>query len=43
MGFEKSWKLIMQFSMTWNVEKGKFFKMAMENFWIFVWENSKIS
>ena len=23
--------------------KEKFFKMAMEKFWIFVWENSKIS
>ena len=24
-------------------EKEKVFKMAMEKFWIFVWENSKIS
>ena len=26
-----------------NFEKDKFLKLAMEAFWIFAWENSKIS
>ena len=25
------------------VQKGRFFRLAIENYWIFVWENSKIS
>ena len=33
----------MPFSRTWNIlEKRGFFKMAMEQFSIFVWESSKI-
>ena len=44
MGFGKLWKLMIQFSRSWKVlEKKEFFKMAMEKFWIFVWENSKCS
>ena len=40
----KLWKLLMQFSSTRKVlEEKKYFKMAMEKFWIFVWENSKIA
>ena len=43
-GFGKLWKLIMQFSRTWKVlEKEKFFKLAMEKFWIFVWGKSKVA
>ena len=35
-------KLKMPFSRTWKaVGKGTIFKMAMEQFWIFVWKNSK--
>ena len=44
MCFEKLWKLKIQFSSTWKVlEKERFFKLAMEKFLIFVWENSKMS
>ena len=33
----------MPFSRTWKVLEREVFKMAMEKFWIFFWENSKIS
>ena len=42
--FWKLWKLIMQFTRTWNVlEKERLLKIAVEKFWIFAWGNSKIS
>ena len=38
--FGKLWKLVMPFSRTWKVlEKDKFFKVAMESFWIFISQN----
>ena len=47
-GFGKLWKFIeigeVIFHDLESVGKGKFFfKLAMEEFWIFVWTNSKIS
>ena len=48
-GFGKLWKLTSQFSRTWKVlgkerlYQNGFFKMALKEFWIFAWGNSKIS
>ena len=39
--FGKVWKLIMPLSRPWKVLE-RFHEMAIEKFWIFVWENSKI-
>ena len=47
MGFRKSWKVIeidnVIFQDLKSFENERFFKMAMEKFWILVWGNSKIS
>ena len=41
--FGKLWKVMIQFSRTCNVlEKESFSRMASENFWVFVWKDSKI-
>ena len=39
--FGKVWKLIMPLSRPWKVLE-RFYEMAIEKFWMFVWENSKI-
>ena len=47
MSFGKFWKVkVIDNAIFQNLEsfgKDKFLEIAMEKFWIFVWENSKIS